>query len=121
MKSSKNVKHKSSVAYILCQKDNGKILKNTILNKLQDSFKLMLKTILIDNHQVSIDKLYVTGDLAFLVILLDKEFSSPKWYFKYKLHPKIWLEYGHKICEDWTIHTLRLISESDSTGLARLV
>ena len=41
-------------------------------NKLQDSFKLMLKTILIDHHQVSIDNVYVTGDLVFLVILLGK-------------------------------------------------
>ena len=65
MKSSKNVEGESSVAYIFCKKDNGKILKNTIINKLQDSFKLILKTILIDNHQVSINNLYVTGDLAF--------------------------------------------------------
>ena len=49
----------------------------------------MLKTILIENHQVSIDNLYVTGDFAFLVILLSKEFYSPKWRFKYKLHPQI--------------------------------
>ena len=80
----------------------------------------MLKTILIDHHQVSIDNLYVTGDLAFLVILLGKEFSSPKWCFKCKLHPKVWLEHGHKIGEDWTINALRLVSESDCTGPAWL-
>ena len=120
MKSFKNVERESSVAYILCKKGNGEILKNKIIKKLQDSFKLMLKIILIENHQVSIDNLYVTGDLTFLVILLGKFFSSPKWCFKYKLHPKIWLEHGHKIGKDWTINTLRLVSESDSTGLARL-
>ena len=38
----------------------------------------MLESIKIDNHQVSIDNIYVTGDLVFLIILLDKEFSSPK-------------------------------------------
>ena len=80
IKSSKNVERESSVAYILCKIDNGEILKNTIINKLQYLFKLMLKTILIDNHQVYIDNLYDTGDLVFLVILLGKEFSSPKLF-----------------------------------------
>ena len=120
MKSFKNVERESSVTYILCKKGNGEILKNTITNKLQDSFKLMLKIILIDNHQVSIDNPCVTSDLTFLVILIGKEFSSPKWSFKCKLHPKTWLEYGHTIGEDWTINTLRLVSELYSTGLARL-
>ena len=43
MKSSKNVERESSVAYILFKKDNGEILKNTIMNKLHDLFKLILK------------------------------------------------------------------------------
>ena len=66
MKSSKNVERESSVAYILCKKDNGDILKNTIIDKLQDSFKIMLETISIENHQLSIDNLYVTGLLKYL-------------------------------------------------------
>ena len=45
---------------------------------------------------------------------------SPKWCFKCKLYPKVWLENGHIIGEDWTINTLILVSESDSTGSARL-
>ena len=118
MKSSKNIKRKSSVAYISCKKDNGDILKNTIIGKLQESFKLMLKTISIDNHQLSIDNLYVTSDLEFLVILLGKEFSSPKWCFKCKLNQKVWLEHGYKTGEDWTINDLRLLSQSDYTGPA---
>ena len=61
---------------------NRDILKNTIIDKLQDSFKLVLEPITIDNHQVSIDNIYVTRDLAFLVILLGKELTSPKWRFK---------------------------------------
>ena len=60
----------------------------------------MLDSITIDNHQVSIDNLYVTGDLAFLVILIGNEFSSSKWCFEYKLHPKVWLECGYVIGED---------------------
>ena len=50
---------------------------------------LMLEPIIINNHQVSIDNLYVTRDLEVLVIVLGKEFSSPKWCFKCKLHPKV--------------------------------
>ena len=93
MKSSENAERESSVAYILCKKDNGDILKNVIIDKLQDSFKLMLETISIDNHQLSIDIFYVTGNLVFLVILLGKTFSSTKWCFKCKLKPKVWLEH----------------------------
>ena len=80
---------------------------------------MILEPIKIDNHQVSIDDIYVTGDLAFFVILC-KECSSPKWCFKYKLHPKVWLKHGYKIGEDWTINTLRLVSESDLTDYVRL-
>ena len=36
------------------------------------------------------------------------------------MHPKVWLEHGHKISEDWTLNALRLISESDSTSSVRL-
>ena len=100
MKSSNNIERTSSVAYILCKKDNSDILKNTIIDELQESFKLMLDPIKIDNHQVYIEYIYVTGDLAFLIILLGKDFSSPKWCFKCNLHPNAWLEHGYKIGED---------------------
>ena len=82
MKSEKNAEGESSIAYILCKKDNGDILKNTIIDKLQDSFKLILDPVTIDNYQVYINNLYVTSDLTCLVILLGKAFSSPKWCFK---------------------------------------
>ena len=78
MKSSKKIERTSSVVYILCKKDYDDILKNTIIEKLQESFMLVLDPIRIDNHQVSIENLYVTSDLAFLIILLGKEFSSAK-------------------------------------------
>ena len=41
------------------KKDNGDILKNIIINKFQESFKLMLDPIKINNHQVSIDNIYI--------------------------------------------------------------
>ena len=117
----KNIERISSAAYILCNKYNGDILKNTIIDKLQESFKLMLEPIKIDNRQVSIDNiLYITGDLVCFIILLGKDFTSPKSCFKCKSHPKVWLKYGYKIGEGWTIHALWLVSESDSTGSARL-
>ena len=80
----------------------------------------MLETISIDNHHLSINNLYVTGDLIFLVILLCKECSSPKWCFRCKLNPKVRLEHGHKIGKYWTINALRLVSESGCTGPSRL-
>ena len=76
----KNIERISSAAYILCNKYNGDILKNTIIDKLQESFKLILESIRIGNHQVSIDNIYVTDDLAFLIVLFGKNNSSYKWY-----------------------------------------
>ena len=50
MKTSKNVERSNSIAYMLCKKDKGYILKNTIIDKLQNSFKLILDPFKIDNH-----------------------------------------------------------------------
>ena len=58
--------------------------------------------------------------LHILIILLGKEFSSPKWCFKCKLNPKVWLEHWYKVGKYWTIHLLRLFSESDLTSSTRL-
>ena len=74
MKSSKKFERKSSVIYILYKRDYDDILKNTIIETFQESFMLMLDPIKINNHQTSIDKLYVTSDFEFLIILLGKEF-----------------------------------------------
>ena len=74
MKYSKNLEGTSSVAYILRKKNNGDILNNTIIETFQELFMLMLDPIKINNHQVSIDKLYVTSNFECLIILLGKEF-----------------------------------------------
>ena len=42
------------------KKDNGDILKNTIIDKLQKSFILMLEAMSFDNKQVSISNTYVS-------------------------------------------------------------
>ena len=73
MKSSKNL-NVHVVMLIFCAKKNGDILKNTIIEKLQEPCMLMLDPIKIGNHPVSINNLYVSDDLAFLVILLGEEF-----------------------------------------------
>ena len=63
------------------KKHNEDILQNTIIDKLQESFVLMLEHMTLDNQQVSISNIYITGDLVFFVIILDKELFSPKWCF----------------------------------------
>ena len=120
MKSRNTVERIRIVTYILCKIDYDDILQDTRINKLQQLFKLMLEPMTFVNQQLSISNISVTDDLAFLVILLGKAFSSPKRCMKCKSYIKIWLECGYKICDDWSIKTLKLIYESDSTGYTRL-
>ena len=63
-------KRTRSVTYILCKKDNGNILKNTIIYKLQESFRFILEAIKVDNQQVSISNICVTGNFSFLVFFI---------------------------------------------------
>ena len=115
-----NVERTSSIMCILCKKDNGDILKNTIVDKLKESFMLMLEPMLFDSQHVFVSDIYVIGDLDFLFILLGKAFYSPKYYLKYKLISKVWFEYGHMIDDEWIRKALGFLSESDSTGSAEL-
>ena len=68
------------VGYILCKKDNGIILKNTIIKDLGDLIKLINESISFNNQQLSSSNIYVTGDLVFI----GKEHSSPHWFIKCK-------------------------------------
>ena len=61
-----------SVGYILYKKDNGIILKNTIIEDLGNSIKLLNESMIFNNQQLSSSNIYVTGVLACLVILLGK-------------------------------------------------
>ena len=63
----KNIEHTSSIAYILCKKNDCDILKNIIIEI----------PMIFGNQQVSILNIFVPDDLALLVILLGKELSSP--------------------------------------------
>ena len=69
---------------ILCKKDNGIILKNTIIKDLGDSINLLNESMSFNNQWLCPFNIYVTGDLIFLVILLEKEHSSPHWCIKCK-------------------------------------
>ena len=53
------------VGYILCKKDNGLILINTINQDICDSIKLLNESMLFNNQQLFLSNIYVTGDLAF--------------------------------------------------------
>ena len=60
------------VGYILCKKDNGIILKNPIMKDLGDSISSLNESMSFNNKQLSLSNIYVTGDLALLVLLLEK-------------------------------------------------
>ena len=98
------------VGYILCKKDNGIILKNIIIKYFGNSINVLNESMLFNNQQLFSSNIYVTGDLAFLVILLGKEHSSPHWYIRYKLPSKDWKLSNHSMGDEWSIETLKICS-----------
>ena len=88
------------VGYILCKKDNGLILKNTIIKDLGDSINLSNESIPFNNQQLFPPNIYVTGDLAFLAILLGKEHSSPPWCITCKSYSKDWKLSNHSMGDE---------------------
>ena len=77
------------VGYILCKKDNGIILKNTMIKDLGESINSLNESMTFNNQQLSSSNIYVTCDLAFLVILLGKEHASTHWCIKCQSDSKI--------------------------------
>ena len=53
------------VGYILCQKDNGIILKNTIIKDLGDSINSLNESMTFNNQQLFSSNIYVTVTLHF--------------------------------------------------------
>ena len=100
------------VGYILCKKDNGIILKNTIIKDLGDSIKSLNESISFNNQQLSSSNMYATGDLVFLVNLLGKEHSSPHWYIKCKSPSKDWKLSNHTMGDEWSIENLKVMFHS---------
>ena len=105
------------VGYILCKKDNGIILKNTIIKDLGDSINSLKEEMSFNNQQLSSSNIYVTGDLAFLVILLGKEHSSPHWCIKCQSTSKDWKLSNHTIGDEWSIENLKLMYQSEKKML----
>ena len=65
------------IGCILCKKDNGIILKNTIIKDLGKSINLLNKSMIFSNHHISSSNIYATSNLTFTLILLGKEHASP--------------------------------------------
>ena len=101
------------VGYILCKKDNGLILENTIIKDLGDSINLLNKSMLFNNQQLSPSNIYVTGDLVCFVILLRKERASPHWCIEFKLPSKYQKLSNHSMGDEWIIETFKAMSQSD--------
>ena len=91
------------VGCILCKKDNGIILENTIIKDIGDSINLLNKSMSFNNQHLSPFNIYLTDDLVCLVILLGKERSSPHWYIKYKSPSKYCKLSNHTMGDEWSI------------------
>ena len=85
------------VGYILCKKDNDIMSKNTIIKDIGDLNNLLNDSISFNNQQLSPFNIYVTGDLACLVVLLGKEHQSPHWCIKCKSPSKYWKLSNHSM------------------------
>ena len=100
------------VGYILCKKDNGMILKNTIIKDIGDSINSLNESMTFNNQQLSSSNIYVTGDLVFLVILLGKEHSSPHWCIKCQSTSKYWKLSNHTTGDEWSIENIKIMFQS---------
>ena len=65
-----------------------------------------------NNQQISSSNIYVTGDLAFQVISLWKEYSSTNWYMKCVSSSKHWKLSNHSMGDEWNVYTLKFMSQS---------
>ena len=101
------------VDFILCKKDNSIVLKNIIIKDIGDSINLLNESMSFNNQQLSPSNIYVTGDLAFLVVLLGKEHSSPHWCIKCKSPSKYWKLSNNSMDDEWTIEMFKVMYQSD--------
>ena len=96
--------------YNIYKKDNGLILKKTIIKYLEYSINLLNESMPFNNQQLFPSNTCVTDDLAFLVILLEKEDSSPHWCIKCKSPSKHCKLSNHSMGGEWAIETLKVMS-----------
>ena len=103
-------RHKSiqPMGNILCKKNNDIILKNILMKYLGNSFNLLNESVILNNQHISQSNthiyiyiyIYITCDLVFLVILLEKEHSSSRWYIKCKSPSNHWKLFNHSIGDE---------------------
>ena len=55
---------------------------------LGELFNKLLHSLSFNKYHTPISNTFAIDDLTFLVILVENELYSPKWYIKYMLHRK---------------------------------
>ena len=115
------------LADVLCKKDSGIILKNTILPEIDDGINAVADGILHfylegGQWQCTLDPStledvsvvehlvrpcsYLCGDLAFLCMLLGKEGYEKDWCYLCRLFTTMWQGVDHDRGEEWTIESI---------------
>ena len=92
MNNGKKYESMQPIGYILCKKDNGIILKNTIIN-----------TMIFNNQHVSPSNIYITCDPNVLVLFPYKEYLSPHWCIKCKSSSKNQKVSNNYMGDEWII------------------
>ena len=68
----KIIERESYVEYMPCKNVNGVVLYKTIIMKIGESFNELLHCSLFNNQHTLIPNIFVTGNLAFLVAVMEK-------------------------------------------------
>ena len=141
LQSGKNLSQDTSIAHIQCKKDNDTVLTNTIIEPLQSGFKKLAENQFMlfydDNKLLQIKQvsateqrsdsmpkpnkvirpnLYITGDLAYYVVMLGKGGSSGHWCYRCDLSKDIWKEANHNNGALWSNTTLKAMSDTGKVG-----
>ena len=118
-----------ALADVSCKKDNGVVLKNTIMeamtagvNKVEDSAlkftyhegsKMKWKVELVKKEELELGSngvkpvtAFLSGDLAFLFLILGRENFSGHWCYICMLQKKDWQSFGHSCGGAWTLETM---------------
>ena len=89
------------------------LLKNiSLIKDLGDSINLLNESMTFNNQHISLSNIYVTDNLVCLINLLGKEHSSHHSCTKYKSSSKHWKLSDHSMGDEWTIETLKVMSQS---------
>ena len=136
---SKYVHTDCSIAHIQCRKDNGNVLENTIIKPLGNGLKQLqalpfllyfdadgelhiqqtIATVQQNENSILMStNLWITGNLAYYVIMVGKEGSSGHWCYRCDLHKDTWKLHNHECGILWTNERLKAMADSGNTGAA---